>query len=63
MAELGGRTWRWFSVRLAGLSSESNFSLAVWPMDPDTGKRSRAVAPTVIDDPDAVDAFFARQAS
>jgi hypothetical protein len=59
--ELTRRTWRWFTVRIAGLSAESNWSYALWPVDPDTGERKRRPVATLIDDPDAVDAFFARE--
>jgi hypothetical protein len=48
-------------VRIAGLSAESNWSFALWPVDPDTGERKRRPVATLIDDPDAVDAFFARE--
>ena len=61
-AELTRRTWRWFVVRLAGLTSESAWSYAVWPVDPATGERTRRRVVSVIDDPDAVDAFFAAEA-
>lgn len=49
-------------MRISGLTSESAFSHALFPADPDTGKRARRAPVTVIDDADAVDAFFARQA-
>lgn len=49
-------------MRIATLSSESNWSHALWPVDPETGKRSRRPSVQVIDDADQVDAFFARQA-
>lgn len=60
-AVVRSRTWRWLIVRIAGLSPESPFMHALYPVDPDTGERSRRVVVPVIDDPDAVDAFFARQ--
>lgn len=49
-------------MRLSGLSGDCAWSYALWPADPETGKRSRAESVTVLDDPDAVDAFFAREA-
>jgi hypothetical protein len=49
-------------VRIAGLSPESNWSHALWPVDPDTGERRRRPVVTMLEDPDAVDAFFAREA-
>lgn len=49
-------------MRIASLSNESAFSYALFPADPDTGKRSRRASVLTIDDPDQVDAFFARQA-
>jgi hypothetical protein len=49
-------------VHLTGLSSESNWSHALFPVDPKTGKRERRQPVIVLDNPDAVDAFFARQA-
>lgn len=49
-------------MKLAGLSSESLWSYAMWPVDPDTGERVRREQVAVIDDPDAVEAFFAGQA-
>lgn len=49
-------------MKLSGLSAESAWSYAIWPPDPTTGKRSRREAVQVIDDEDAVEAFFARQA-
>jgi hypothetical protein len=62
MAALRRRTWRWFAVRVRALPSESAWSYALWPVDPSTGERSRAARPTtVLDDPDEIDAFFARQ--
>ena len=63
MGELGRRTWRWFTVRISGLTGESAFSHALFPVDGETGKRARRAPLTVIDDADQVDAFFARQAS
>lgn len=61
-AELRTRTWRWFEVRLSGLTSESSWSYAIWPADPKTGERSRAEAVQIVEDPNDVDAYFARQA-
>lgn len=49
-------------MRIAGLSAESNWSYALWPPDPETGERRRRPLVTLLDDPDAVDAFFAREA-
>ena len=48
-------------MKLRGLSSESGWSYALWPLDPATGKRARRVAPVMLEDPAAIDAFFARQ--
>ncbi|WP_167760405.1 hypothetical protein [Blastococcus sp. CT_GayMR16] len=49
-------------MRLSALPADSAFGYALFPVDPDTGKRSRREPVTVIDDPDQVDAYFARQA-
>lgn len=48
-------------VRVAGLSPESNWSHALFPVGP-TGERARETADLVLDDPAEIDAFFARQA-
>jgi hypothetical protein len=50
-------------VRLGGLSNESAWSYAIWPVDPETGRRSRRSSTVVLDDAGAVDAFFARGAA
>lgn len=50
-------------MRLARLSPDSVWSHILWPVDPDTGERTRRESVMVIDDPDAVDAFFARGAA
>lgn len=50
-------------MRLAGLTADSAWSHALWPVDPRTGERSRREPVTVLDDEDAVEAFFARQAA
>lgn len=62
MGELGRRTWRWFTVRISGLSADSAWGHALYPADPATGERSRRQQVTVLDDAAQVDAFFARQA-
>lgn len=49
-------------VRLAGLSTESAWSYAVWPVDPATGERTRRERIAVLDDAASVDAFFAGEA-
>lgn len=50
-------------ARIATLTGDSTFSHALWPADPETGKRSRREPVTVLDDPAAIDAYFARQAA
>ncbi|SNR33127.1 hypothetical protein [Blastococcus mobilis] len=50
-------------MKLSGLlSTDSLLTNVLFPVDPTTGERTRAEPVTVLDDPDAVDAFFARQA-
>lgn len=49
-------------ARIGGLSDESKWSHAIWPVDPKTGKRSRRRSAILLDDPRQVDAFFAREA-
>jgi hypothetical protein len=44
---------------LGGLPDESNWKLALYPVDPRTGERHRAVP--ALEDPAAVEAFFARE--
>lgn len=46
---------------MAGLTAESAFLHALFPVDPETGRRVRRPSVAVLDDPDSVDAFFARQ--
>lgn len=63
MRTLRRRTWRWFAVRMRALGSDpdSGWSHVLFPADPKTGERQRRHVATVLDDPAAVDAFFARQ--
>lgn len=49
-------------MRVSALPAGSAWSHALYPPDHSTGHRRRAEPVTVIDDPDAVDAFFAQQA-
>lgn len=51
-------------MRLSHLSADSGWMHALYPVDPATGERARRRAETVrvIDDPAAVDAYFAAQA-
>lgn len=49
-------------MRIGTLSADSAWGYAIFPADPETGKRSRRPSVAVIDDADQVDAFFARQA-
>lgn len=48
-------------MRLAGLTAESSWSYAIWPPDPQTGERTRPEQVQIIEDPDAVDRYFAGQ--
>ena len=59
MGVLRHRTWRWFAVRLSGLSSESALARAL--VDPDTGERRTRGPVRVIDDVESVEEFFAKQ--
>lgn len=51
-------------VRLGHLSglTDSAWSHVVFPANPETGERSPRASTVTLDDADAVDAFFARQA-
>lgn len=48
-------------MRVTGLSPESAFLHALYPLT-ETGERRREAADLVLDEPDEIDAFFARQA-
>lgn len=47
-------------MKIGGLSTDSAWSHALYPADPETGERSRRPSEVTIDDADSVDAFFAR---
>lgn len=65
MRKLRRKTWRWFVVRLDGLTDDSAWKCALYPTDPATGERRRADGrdgrTMTLTDASQVDAFIASQ--